>query len=244
MRTIAVIGHKGGSGKTTVAVNLSLAAHLRGNRTLLADTDPQRSAVQVLRARSTPAPRVEATTGAKLFALKVAALRDDVDILVIDTPSGGEEDMAHAIIMSELCVLVLRPTFLDLAAAARTIDVINRLGKPAFAVFNQAPPRREQIEPPLVRRATEALGLLRLPLATSILRSRLGYQSTLATGRSAEEANDTEAAAEISGLWSYLEQCSPDQMRASARALRPSVASPITLSGQSARDVVRGQMSA
>jgi chromosome partitioning protein len=224
MRTIAVIGRKGGSGKTTVAVNLALAAHLRGKLALLADTDPQRSAVEVFKVRSRGAPRVEATTGAKLFALQVAAVRDGFDILVIDTPSGDELDLAHAIALSELALLVLRPTFLDVAAAVRTIDVLNRLGKPAVAVFNQAPVRRAQSEAPLVRRATEAVGLLRLPLATSILRSRLGYQSSLAVGRSAEEMSDGEAAAEVAGLWTYVEQCSPDLVRAGARAFRPSPA--------------------
>ena len=36
MRTIAVIARKGGSGKTTIATHLALAAHLRGYKTLLA----------------------------------------------------------------------------------------------------------------------------------------------------------------------------------------------------------------
>ena len=37
MRTIAVIGLKGGSGKTTLATHVALAAHLRGLKTLVAD---------------------------------------------------------------------------------------------------------------------------------------------------------------------------------------------------------------
>ncbi len=52
MRNIAVIARKGGSGKTTVAVQLALAAHLRGLRTVLADTDPQGSSLEVLKART------------------------------------------------------------------------------------------------------------------------------------------------------------------------------------------------
>jgi cellulose biosynthesis protein BcsQ len=32
MRTLAVVGRKGGSGKTTVAVNLAMAAHRHGKR--------------------------------------------------------------------------------------------------------------------------------------------------------------------------------------------------------------------
>ena len=52
MKTIAVIARKGGSGKTTVAVHLALAAHRAGLATVLADTDPQGSATEVLKARA------------------------------------------------------------------------------------------------------------------------------------------------------------------------------------------------
>src|SRR5580700_10801206 len=56
MRTIAIIARKGGSGKTTVAVHMAIAAHLRGRRTLLADSDPQRSSSIVLKARRDAGP--------------------------------------------------------------------------------------------------------------------------------------------------------------------------------------------
>ena len=52
LRTVAVIALKGGSGKTTIAMHLALAAHLRGVDTLVADIDPQRSAEGILSARA------------------------------------------------------------------------------------------------------------------------------------------------------------------------------------------------
>lgn len=42
--TVAVLQQKGGSGKTTLAVNLAAAAHLEGSRTLVVDMDRQASA--------------------------------------------------------------------------------------------------------------------------------------------------------------------------------------------------------
>ena len=205
MRTIAVIARKGGSGKSTVAVHLALAAHLRGMSVMLADTDTQRSASQVLRNRSQSSPRVVGTTGAKLFQLQLQAQREGVDVLVVDTPAVLEEDLGHAIVTANLCLLVLRPTYLDLAATAQTSDIVRRLRKPLIGVLNQAASPRAGIEPPLVKRSLQALGLLRIPTAPAILRARAGYQWAIETGRSVEEVDgQREAAAEISALWTFV----------------------------------------
>ena len=44
MKTLAILSRKGGTGKTTLAVHLSVAATLAGHTTVLIDLDPQASA--------------------------------------------------------------------------------------------------------------------------------------------------------------------------------------------------------
>ena len=45
MKTLAILSRKGGTGKTTIAVHLSVAAEQAGRTTALIDLDPQASAV-------------------------------------------------------------------------------------------------------------------------------------------------------------------------------------------------------
>ena len=206
MRTIAVIALKGGSGKTTVATHLALAAHLRGLKTVLADIDPQQSAVEVLQARERDGPEYIATSGPDLYAAKIAAMRAEKDAMIIDTAAGAIEDLGHAIVLADLSLLIVRPTLLDLAAAVRTANIVQRLKKPAMVVMNQAPPARDGVEAPTVQRALRALKMMRQPVVPTILRTRAIYQTALETGRSAEERGDEAAIREIVELWAFVER--------------------------------------
>jgi len=125
MKTVVVTSRKGGVGKTTVAVNLALAALAAGSRVLLADTDPQRSATDALKARTRPGPALVETSAGKLFQLHMAASREGVDLLVVDTPSTPESDVALALNIADLCVLVSRPNFLDVASVVRSSEAVS-----------------------------------------------------------------------------------------------------------------------
>ena len=202
---MAVIALKGGSGKTTVATHLALAAHLRGVDTLVVDIDPQRSAENILSSRSDPGPACVAASGATLMAAKFAALSARKQLLIIDTPAGVLEDVSEAVVLADFAVLVVRPTLIDLSGLARTLTLVRRLGKPSSVVVNQAPFAREGVEPPLVKRALRGLEYMRAPVAPVILRARSIYQTALETGRSVEEASDAAAANEVAALWAFVE---------------------------------------
>lgn len=58
MSTIAIASQKGGSGKTTLAVNLAAAAEAAGQNALIIDTDPQATASQWGAWRADRAPEV------------------------------------------------------------------------------------------------------------------------------------------------------------------------------------------
>jgi chromosome partitioning protein len=205
VKTLAVMSRKGGAGKTTVAVNLTLAARAMGVKAVLADADPLRSACEVLREREEGASLLVETSASKLFTLAEACRRAGAELLIIDTPAAPEADVAEAAKAADLCVAVARPTYLDLAAAVRSVAIIQRLGRDGVIVLNQCAPARHGVEPPAVVKAFEALRFAGLPVAPVALRSRLIYQTAFAQARSVLEI-DAEGAAsgEVRALFGQL----------------------------------------
>jgi chromosome partitioning protein len=204
MQTIAVVARKGGAGKTTLAVHLAIAGYLRGIRTLLADADPQRSASGSLKGRTVPGPKLIETNGPKLFALQDMARRAGHDLLVIDTPCGPEQDVASAMTIADLTLIVVRPTFLDIAAAVHSTDTARRLGRPAQIVLNQAYSMRAGREPASVQKTFEALRFTGLPVCPEVIRARSSMQTALAGGRSVEEYGPSPAEHDMAALWRHV----------------------------------------
>jgi chromosome partitioning protein len=209
--TIVVAARKGGSGKSTVALHLALAAHLRGHKVLLADTDSQRSSTESLDAREVDKLNCVPTTGSTLSWLKSRARTDGIRYLIVDTPGGPGPDLAHAMMVSDLNLLIARPSFLDIAAAAHTFNEARTMNAPSIILLNQAPPARGGEESTEVVKALEALKYTRLPASPVVLHARAAYQKAAAVGRSVEELGRSPAADEIAALWNHVETLLADK---------------------------------
>lgn len=206
MRKLAVVSRKGGTGKTTVSVNLSMAAFAAGRKVVLADIDGQRSSLQWAKSRTAPGPEVVQTSAGGLYQQMLTRERSGVDLMVLDTPGAFDDGVLQAINLSDMCLLVTRPNFLDIASLLTTAEAVRRLGKPAVVVLNQAPPRRNGVETPAVNRAVEALRFTGLPIAAVGLRARAGYQAAMQRGLAAFEWEpDSSAATEVRRLWADVD---------------------------------------
>jgi chromosome partitioning protein len=219
VKTLAVMSRKGGAGKTTVAVNLTLVARRLGVKAVLADADPLRSAGEVLRGRPEAAAILLETAASKLFALREACARSGADLLIIDTPAAPEQDVTEAVKVADLSLAVARPTYLDLAAAARSVAIIQQLGRDGMIALNQCAPARNGVEPPAVAKAFEALRFAGLPVSPVALRARLVYQTAFAQGCSVLEIDpDGAATAEVRELFACVWRALGGERRAPLRS--------------------------
>jgi len=110
-RLIALISQKGGSGKTTVSLQLAAGLGLQGYRVALADLDPQESASRWAELAPADAPIASEVLQLKGSAVDMAeALRPvarRVDVVVMDCPPSIEHP--HTMSALELCDVALVP---------------------------------------------------------------------------------------------------------------------------------------
>lgn len=205
LRTLAILSRKGGTGKTTLALHLAVAARAGGLSTVVADLDRQQSAMDWRRLRRADDLAVEPVKPGALFARQQAAERAGRGLLIVDTGSNIEDEVEQAVRCADLCLIVTRPNFFDVKAVAESADLAMRLSRPAVFVINQAPSRRRGVESTVVGQAARTLQDLGLPLAPIGLRSRAAYQHSVAAGLTAQETDPRSVAArEIQALWTWV----------------------------------------
>lgn len=109
MRTILVANPKGGSGKTTLAINLAGYLAASGQRVAILDLDRQKSATQWLASRDTRLPKIE------LLAQKQG---EASGWLVIDSPAALHgKNLEHALKLAHQVIVPIAPSLFDIRAS-------------------------------------------------------------------------------------------------------------------------------
>lgn len=205
MRIITLVTQKGGTGKSTLATALAVAATQAGQRAIALDLDPQGTLAAWAYIRQQPAPAV-----AQLPVQQTAALRDvlkeaakSFTLAIIDTAGADNPATHNAMSAADLCLVPLRPTRPDGLAIKPTVEALLR-GKLPFAfILNQCP-----TTPRGSRAAEMAAGLASLGLlAEPMMCQRADYQDAFAAGQGVTEyAPDGKAADEVRQLWAWIDR--------------------------------------
>lgn len=200
MRSIAFLSQKGGSGKTTLAVHVAVAACDSGERVLLLDADPQGSASAWAQARPEEHPLIEKTTASGIGRVIEQARRAEVTLSVIDTAPHATPGVDAIAASADLLLIPCRPSAFDLAAIAASVQVAKAAGKPAAFVLNACPARA-----PEIAETREVLTAYGLPLAPVEIGDRRAFARAVASGRAVTEFEaQGKAAGEIIRLWRWV----------------------------------------
>lgn len=145
MKTMAFFGQKGGSGKTTLAVHVAVAAQQAGKRVAILDLDPQGSALSWYRSRGlNTTPLTVAVPDSELMRAIDGAEADGFDLVVIDSPPHAAPVAARIVASADLVVVPVRPSPMDIAALPATLLLIG--SRQAVFVLSSCPPRAPEIE--------------------------------------------------------------------------------------------------
>ena len=89
MKVVAILSEKGGAGKTTLAVNLAVAAEARGLPTVVFDIDPRANSAAWGAARA-GVPDVVAAQASQLPSLLAQARVNAAELVILDSPGNAE----------------------------------------------------------------------------------------------------------------------------------------------------------
>lgn len=197
MKTIAVLSQKGGSGKTTLAIHLAVAALEGGLTAMVADLDPQASATMWHKARAHPLPHVQPTHPVALPGLIQEATRQDLGLLVIDTAPQSDNPAVAAAEAADVVLITCRPSVMDLRAVQNTIRLARLAGVTPHVVLTQVDPFGT-----LQEEAVRTLGGLGVAVLPELMGRRVAYHHGLIDGRTALEYEPGgKAAREVRALF-------------------------------------------
>ena len=202
---ISIVNLKGGSGKTTVATNLTVAL-ARKYKTLLIDTDPQRSASQWFDVRESEKDNFSVISIQEDKSLKkqIPVFQSQYEHIIIDGAPQSDRISAICIYAADLVIIPVMPSPYDLWATASILERVSATkeiqpDKKAFFLLN-----RINDKATLSKDTAEALSSLGYPVFNTRLHNRIAYADSASCGLSVLEASNPKAKAEMESFYTEI----------------------------------------
>lgn len=185
MHVIALVGNKGGAGKTTLAINLASMLNQLGPAILL-DADPQGSSLQWYGIAGDDAT-LRVREAADSVADTVNEISDASYCVIDCPPSVKSPQTQQALRICDLALIPVQPSPLDLWASVHIEEEVNQArivneSLIALLVLNQLEPWTR-----LSQQVRDALAELSLPAAKTAIKRSVVHRNAMLQGRSVFE---------------------------------------------------------
>jgi chromosome partitioning protein len=200
-KVITISQQKGGTGKTTLAVHLAMAfIKYHKLKVAIIDTDPQGSLGKWFMIRSEKNVSNENLTfkTASLWGAQYESktLKNDHDIVIIDTPPKIESDARPAIEAADLVLIPMAASHVDFWATGAIVEIAKKANKKILVQINRSSQRSK-----LINKTNDFIKSLDLTSTKTIIGNRQIYTSAMGEGKTAvEKQKKGNAVEEIKNL--------------------------------------------
>lgn len=201
MQIISIIGQKGGTGKTTIALGLAVQSIKNNKSCVVIDLDPQASASNWADRRNMEEPFVISTQASRLKNVLETAKAQGVDLVIIDNAGKSTDASIASSKVSDKIIIPIQPNIFDIETLKNVKDILMlSSNKSGVVVINRAQPR--------TKRHIETMDLvLKLGFQVSpvILFQRAAHIESANVGLSAfEHEPKGKASKEMCDLYNYF----------------------------------------
>lgn len=196
---VTVANQKGGSGKTTVSMNLASALARRGYKVLVVDADKQSSAMLWSGNSENGFPAsVVSLAENKNIHNEVSRLAKDYQFIIIDCPPAADSLVSVRVMpVSDLVLVPLKPAPMDMWATMTLKIAIDQAQAMNSALQARIVMNQCQMRTRLTREVIEVANQIGIPLLSTTISQRIAFSEMPGAGATIYDYRHTAADAII-----------------------------------------------
>ena len=206
MSVISILNQKGGTGKSTIAINLAVGFARDSKKVLLIDTDHQRSSMIWYANREDDEISVSVISIPEAGALRKAISdhKQNYDILIIDGTPSEDRLTTISISVSDLVIVPLQPSALDFWSTETLAERILQAQDIGAVKGRYLLTRYPTTATHLGKEVEELVGEQEMPMFETKIHNRIAYADSISANKSVWSWQNAKALQEIESLYAEV----------------------------------------